>query len=301
MATLVDAPSFTANEIVVISANDFLEGAAAGASHGGIGVDNFPHQQFANRTSYLYQQVNTKPYFCVDTSTSANSLVATIAPAPASYAAIAGTLITVLVHNTNTGPAFLNLNGLGGTLITNPDGTITQAGQLGAGLPITVVFLNSVGFVLVAGARVLEGAGVISQGIIQNNGGDIVSNAGHLRAAHGALGTGDGSIAALLGDFPLTPLGNGATQLPNGLILQWGIGAQITSPQTIGFTEPFPHVALHCFPQEASPAGWGGTAPTIMAAQDLSTTGFSLYVLKWTGAAWASVGGISYRYWAIGL
>jgi len=60
MPTLIDSPSFTANEVYEIQATDPVEGAAAGASYGGIGVSNQPHQQLANRTAYLYgrQQTN---------------------------------------------------------------------------------------------------------------------------------------------------------------------------------------------------------------------------------------------------
>jgi hypothetical protein len=59
MATLIDNPSFTANEIYEIMATDPVEGAASGASFGGIGIDNQPHQQLADRTSFLYERQNT--------------------------------------------------------------------------------------------------------------------------------------------------------------------------------------------------------------------------------------------------
>ncbi len=56
MATLTDNPEFTANEVYEIQATDPVEGAATGASFGGIGVDNEPHQQLANRTAFLKQR-----------------------------------------------------------------------------------------------------------------------------------------------------------------------------------------------------------------------------------------------------
>jgi len=59
MATLNDNPSFTANEIYEIAATDNVEGAATGASFGGIGIANQPHQQLANRTAYLKQRQDT--------------------------------------------------------------------------------------------------------------------------------------------------------------------------------------------------------------------------------------------------
>jgi hypothetical protein len=59
MATLIDSPEYTPNEIYAIQQVDKLEGAAAGASFGGIGVSNEPHQQLANRTAFLYGRQNT--------------------------------------------------------------------------------------------------------------------------------------------------------------------------------------------------------------------------------------------------
>ena len=56
MATLIDAPAFTANEVYEIQATDAVEGAASGASFGGIGLSNQPHQQLANRTGFLKER-----------------------------------------------------------------------------------------------------------------------------------------------------------------------------------------------------------------------------------------------------
>jgi len=56
MATLIDNPEFTGNEIYEIQATDPVEGAAAGASFGGIGISNEPHQQLANRSAFLKQR-----------------------------------------------------------------------------------------------------------------------------------------------------------------------------------------------------------------------------------------------------
>ncbi len=59
MSTLFDDPSFTANEVYEIQATDPVEGAAAGASFGGLGLSNQPHQQLANRTALLKQRQDT--------------------------------------------------------------------------------------------------------------------------------------------------------------------------------------------------------------------------------------------------
>lgn len=57
--TLIDIPEFTANEIYEIQQTDAVEGAAVGASFGGIGLSNQPHQQLANRTSYMKGRQDT--------------------------------------------------------------------------------------------------------------------------------------------------------------------------------------------------------------------------------------------------
>ncbi|HEY6417577.1 MAG TPA: hypothetical protein VIX59_01130 [Candidatus Binataceae bacterium] len=59
MATLIDSPEFTSNEIYQIQAIDPVQGAASGASFGGIGLSNQPHQQLANRTAFLKQRQDT--------------------------------------------------------------------------------------------------------------------------------------------------------------------------------------------------------------------------------------------------
>ena len=47
MATLIDSPEYTANEIYEIQQTDPVEGAGTGASFSGIGVSNEPHQQLS--------------------------------------------------------------------------------------------------------------------------------------------------------------------------------------------------------------------------------------------------------------
>jgi hypothetical protein len=59
MATIIDSPEYTANEIYEIQQTDPVEGAGTGASFSGIGVSNEPHQQLANRTAFLYGRQNT--------------------------------------------------------------------------------------------------------------------------------------------------------------------------------------------------------------------------------------------------
>jgi hypothetical protein len=59
MPTLTDTAEFTANEIYEIQQTDSVEGAATGASFGGIGLSNQPHQQLANRTAFLKGRQDT--------------------------------------------------------------------------------------------------------------------------------------------------------------------------------------------------------------------------------------------------
>ncbi|HTT75603.1 MAG TPA: hypothetical protein VMF50_06430 [Candidatus Binataceae bacterium] len=59
MATLIDVPEFTLNEVYAMQQTDPVEGAAAGASFSGIGISNQPHQQLANRTAFLKQRQDT--------------------------------------------------------------------------------------------------------------------------------------------------------------------------------------------------------------------------------------------------
>ncbi|HUN58025.1 MAG TPA: hypothetical protein VMU41_07910 [Candidatus Binataceae bacterium] len=59
MATLIDQPEFTLNEVYAMQQTDPVEGAAAGASFSGIGISNQPHQQLANRTAFLKQRQDT--------------------------------------------------------------------------------------------------------------------------------------------------------------------------------------------------------------------------------------------------
>jgi hypothetical protein len=59
MVLLIDTPSFTANEVYEIQATDAVEGSATGASFGGLGLSNQPHQQLANRTAFLKQRQDT--------------------------------------------------------------------------------------------------------------------------------------------------------------------------------------------------------------------------------------------------
>jgi len=72
-------------------------------------------------------------YYAVDTSGTANAVVASFSIAPASYAAIAGKLLRIKLANGFTGAATANLNGLGSINIKRPDGSPIQSGDAAAG------------------------------------------------------------------------------------------------------------------------------------------------------------------------
>lgn len=165
---------------------------------------------------------------------------------------------------------------------------------------ISVVAGSTIGLIAPAGvnisAALTTGGPIVAEGATSD-----ISAGRRLLAAVGALGSGDLNAAAILADFPFSAAGDGYTELPNGIIIQWGVGANITVPQTIGFNIPFPNACFSVICEEGAPAGWGGTSPTVMGAQSPSTTSFDLYVLKWNGAAWANSGGIAFRWIAIGF
>lgn len=66
--------------------------------------------------------------------------------------------------------------------------------------------------------------------------GNITANAGRLRAALGAFGSGDTAASVLLGDFAASISANGYCRLPNGLILNWGIAAGPAGAFGVTFT-----------------------------------------------------------------
>jgi hypothetical protein len=59
MTILIDSAEFSSNEVYEIQQTDAVEGAGVGASFGGIGVSNQPHQQLANRSAFLKGRQDT--------------------------------------------------------------------------------------------------------------------------------------------------------------------------------------------------------------------------------------------------
>lgn len=157
-------------------------------------------------------------------------------------------------------------------------------------------------------------SGITAGGAITASIGNVTSSVGRLRAGLGASGSGDQNAATILSDFPLADAGTqpssiGRTTLPNGFILQWGVGtiAPATSIVTITFPLAFPTTVISVMVNEISPSAWliaGRT--TVYAANVLNNSQAQIIGLIWntTTTSWAAsdVGssGISFRYWAIG-
>ena len=110
---------------------------------------------------------------------------------------------------------------------------------------------------------------------------------------------------AMFGDFSRT---SSSTYIyhksADGTIIQAGAGVNTTGADFITFPNAFPNNCVEVFAGEGSPQGWtNGQNPTVFGTQQLSTTNFALYVTHWantTPASFAAIGGISYRYLAIG-
>jgi hypothetical protein len=157
-------------------------------------------------------------------------------------------------------------------------------------------------------------SGITAGGAITATTGNVTSTAGRLRAGLGALGSSDLNAATILNDFALVNAGTqpssiGYTMLPNGFILQWGVGtiAPATSIVTVTFPLAFPTTPISVMINEISPSSWliaGRT--TVYAANVLNSSQAQIIGLIWNTAttSWAAsdVGssGISFRYWAIG-
>lgn len=109
------------------------------------------------RTVAALKGANGIPY-AVDTSVTANTVTASITPAPASYTD--GLAVCVKIANTTTGAATLNLNGLGAVAIKNGDGTAVGSGDLVAGVPVTLRYVGGGSPAFIAsGSGGISGAG----------------------------------------------------------------------------------------------------------------------------------------------
>jgi hypothetical protein len=148
--------------------------------------------------------------------------------------------------------------------------------------------------------------------------GNVTVTSGRLRASLGALGSGDGNAATLLGDFQNSASISGSVnsyfyqQFPSGLIIQgWGGTSATGNSDAVTFPNPFPTGCIQVILTEGNPSGWfssgggsvGNAATTIFGAQQLTATGFQLYVCAWdiVNKLWKNNGGVAYRFIAVGF
>ncbi|WP_107341019.1 hypothetical protein [Agrobacterium pusense] len=95
----------------------------------------------SDETLQLAQGVQTGKVNFAAAAGPANALTATMSPAPAELTL--GMRLTLLISTANTGAATLNVNGFGAIPITLIDGGALGAGDLPAGVPISLVYTGS--------------------------------------------------------------------------------------------------------------------------------------------------------------
>jgi hypothetical protein len=185
----------------------------------------------------------------VTDSGSANSIVATLSPAPASYADLVGSPIRVRAAATSTGAAVVvNLNSLGSKPVVNQDGSGLAAGQLTAGGIVTITY-DGLNFQLGSPLASATPTGTDRSTKIATT--QFLDNA---FAAMQSLGA------------------NGYQKLPGGLILQWGLVSVVgTGGTTWNFPTPF---TTACYGVLAMcNTGSGVAGPTsVLAASSLTLT-----------------------------
>jgi len=156
-----------------------------------------------------------------DDTGAVDAIVITLVPALASY--VDYNRIFVRAANTNTGPAVIEVNGLGPVDIVNPDGTALVAGEILADQIIHLVFdLGNIRYQLINPFPRKATTAEVSAGT---------------DTAHPI------TPAGLKAGFPL---GAGTVTLPGGLILKYGTtpGIATDSSSLVTFGTPFPTAIL---------------------------------------------------------
>lgn len=84
---------------------------------------------------------------------------------------------------------------------------------------------------------------------------------------------------------------SGWTQLPNGLILQWGTGTTSSGTGTVTFPTAFTTACYAVEVIENAASGWSTTNLTIYGTGSKSTTGVTVRSFTWTGSSFSAGGG----------
>lgn len=139
-AATINLNSLGAKSIVhpdgsALAANDIADGMVALVAYDGT---NFQLED-TNITNYLTViQAQSGSVNYAASTTAANTYTATLAPAPTAYTT--GMPVRILFTNANTGAATINLNSLGAKSIVTSAGAALAAGQIAAGMMVTLVY-----------------------------------------------------------------------------------------------------------------------------------------------------------------
>lgn len=191
----------------------------------------------------------------------------------------------------------------------------TGAGVIFGGpatIPNVVASIGTVGGVTFPGGGAIVAAGAINSsssisGASLVSAGNVTANGGRLRAAVGALNSGDTNAATILNDFTFQTFGGQyiSQKIPNNQgssVMQAYIGTSITGEDVITFPNAFANTCIEVIAGEANPGGgWvANGAVTVFGTELLSPTQFTLFVFKWLNGSWQPAPGVGYRYIAHG-
>ncbi len=164
-------------------------------------------------------------------------------------------------------------------------------------------FVNAIGGFIgstltLSGSAVIGGSVGVS-GVITSTGN--ITTSGRLRAAVGALNSGDSAAATILADFIYTNNASGiCMEFPSGYKIQSGTITANTGTALL-FPVPFEFIPNVQLTEGNGQGSWGSAIPTLYAASNQSTTQCIVYALKWTGSGWANSGGTSCAWVATGF
>lgn len=199
---------------------------------------------------------------------SANTYTATLAPIPVAY--VAGLTARVKISNTSTGPATLNVNGLGAKAIKKIDGTVAiTKGDLVAGCTYTFIY-DGTNFVVQVPLQFVNG----NLNIAGNSGANVITTGFMPRVIRFAWAYISGGTGTLLS------LGGQATYV-NGN--SFGVGSLNNAGSGSGATGSVGLFTLIGGTQTGTAGAFTGTVGTF------TDTGFTLTMANGTSASPASV------------
>lgn len=210
---------------------------------------------------------------------------------------------TFVDPNSNTSAGVVISGSAGGaTLLLKGNGVTTPRKWLRALNGALNILSDAYGVILT-----LTDAGNLSvPGSVQ---GSSLSSTGRIFAGAGAIGQVPDTVP-ILNDFAFSTGGAGATLfssqgLPTGYTIKTSNGTSVTGDDRVNFLVPFATACVGVWVVEGNPVGWiggGGVVdPSIYGAGSLDAAGFTLFSTRWNGSGWVLVGGIAYRYIAVGF